>query len=57
MTEMNTFMTGPTRFRVHVAADRWRAVDLADVYFVEAAGGRRAGSAALAPRARRHLLP
>lgn len=28
----------PTRLLVRLGADRWRAVDLADVYFVEAAG-------------------
>jgi len=28
----------PTRLLVRLGADRWRAVDLADIYFVEAAG-------------------
>jgi len=28
----------PSRFLVRLDADRWRAVDLSDVYFVEAAG-------------------
>jgi len=31
-------MTGPRRFLVQLAPDRWRAVDLADVYLVEARG-------------------
>lgn len=31
-------MTGPDRFLVQLAPERWRAVDLADVYLVEARG-------------------
>ena len=31
-------MTGPARFLVQLSPDRWRAVDVADVYLVDARG-------------------
>ena len=38
MTDSAEPTPAPSRFLVRIAAGRWRAVDLADVYFVEAAG-------------------